>query len=185
LRSNPLRLVCASVADEIQTDACTARKHFEEGGYAMNLLKRSIVTAMVLLIGLAGAVAAQSVYRHSEKEMKDLLKTIDKQAETFRGSLKSALDHSDIDDSKQEDRINDFVKGFEEATEKLKHHYNDKNTASSDAEEVLRRSARIDSFMERHHLTPRVESDWAALRKSLDTLAEAYSVSWSWSERRP
>jgi len=151
----------------------------------MNLLKRSIATALVFLIGLAGAVAAQSVYRLSEKEMKDLLSRIDKQAEKFRGSLKSALNHSDIDHSKQEDRINDFVKGFAEATEKLKHHYNDKNTASSDVEEVLRRAARIDSFMERHHLAPRAESDWAALRQSLDSLAEAYGVSWSWSERRP
>jgi len=151
----------------------------------MNMLKRSIVTAMVLIIGLAGAAAAQSVYRLSEKEMKDLLSRIDKQAEKFRGSLKSALNHSDIDHSKQEDRINDFVKGFEEATEKLKHHYNDKNTASADVEEVLTRAARIDSFMDRHHLSPRAESDWAALRQSLDTLAEAYSVSWSWSDRRP
>lgn len=151
----------------------------------MNVLKRSIVTAMVLLIGLAGAVAAQSVYRLSEKEMKDLLSRIDKQAETFRSSLKSALNHSDIDHSKQEDRINDFVKGFEEATEKLKHHYNDKNTASSDVEEVLRRAARIDSFMERHNLSSHAESDWAALRKSLDTLAEAYTVTWTWGERKP
>jgi hypothetical protein len=151
----------------------------------MNLLKHSIVTAMVLLIGLAGGVAAQSVYRLSEKEMKDLLSHIDKQAAKFRGSLKSALNHSDIDHSKQEDRINDFVKGFEEATERLKHHYNDKSTASSDVEEVLRRAVRIDSFMERHHLSPRAESDWAALRQNLDSLAEAYNVSWSWSERKP
>ena len=150
----------------------------------MNSLKRSIVTAIVLLIGLAGGAAAQSVYRLSEKEMKDLLSRIEKQAETFRGSLKSALDHSPIDDSKQEDRINDFVKGFEKATEKLKHHYNDKNTASADVEEVLTRAARIDSFMERHQLSPRAESDWAALRESLDNLAQAYNVSWTWSEHR-
>src|SRR6185295_19641706 len=117
----------------------------------MNLLKRSIVTLLVLLVGLAGVVTAQSVYRLSEKEMKDLLGRIDKQAEKFRGSLKSSLNHSDIDHSKQEDRINDFVKGFEQATERLKHRYNDKNTASSDVEEVLTRAARIDSFMERHH----------------------------------
>lgn len=151
----------------------------------MYLLKRTIVTAMVLLIGLSAAVAAQSVYRLSEKEMKDILSRIDKQAATFRDSLKSALDHSDIDDSKQEDRINDFVKGFEKATERLKHRYNDKNTASSDAEEVLRRAARIDSFMERHDLSTRAESDWAALRQSLDTLAQAYNVTWNWTERRP
>ena len=150
----------------------------------MNSIKRSLTIAMILLIGLSTSAAAQSVYRISEKEMKDLLSRIDKQAEAFRGSLKSALNHSDIDHSKQEDRINDFVKEFENATEKLKHHYSDKNTASADVEEVLTRAARIDSFMERHHLSPRAESDWAALRKSLDTLADAYQVSWNWSEHR-
>lgn len=150
----------------------------------MNSIKRSLTIAMILLIGLSTSAAAQSVYRISEKEMKDLLSRIDKQAEAFRGSLKSALNHSDIDHSKQEDRINDFVKEFENATEKLKHHYSDKNTASAEVEEVLTRAARIDSFMERHHLSPRAESDWAALRKSLDTLADAYQVSWNWSEHR-
>jgi len=151
----------------------------------MNSIKRSLTIAMILLIGLAtSAVATQSVYRISEKEMKDLIARIDKQAGEFRGSLKSALNHSDIDHSKQEDRINDFVKGFENATEKLKHHYSDKNTAPADVEDVLTRAAHIDSFMERHHLSPRAESDWAALRKGLDTLADAYQVSWNWSEHR-
>jgi len=150
----------------------------------MNLIKHSFVATTVLLIALAGNVAAQSAYRLSEKEMKDLLSRIDKQAATFRSSLKSALNHSRIDDSKEEDRINDFVKRFEQATERLKHRYNDKSTASSDVEEVLSRAARIDSFMERHHLSPRAESDWAALRQNLDALAEAYNVSWSWTERK-
>ena len=151
----------------------------------MKLIKHSFVAGMVLLIGLAGSVAAQNPYRLSEKEMKDLLARIDKQAERFRGSLKSALNHSRLDDTKQEDRINDFVKGFEEATERLKHRYGEKNSASSDVEEVLRRAARIDNFMERHHLSPRAESDWAALRQNLDALADAYGVTWSWTERQP
>jgi len=138
----------------------------------------------VLLIGISASVSAQSAYRLSEKDMKDLLSRIDKQAATFRSSLKSALNHSQIDHSKQEDRINDFVKGFEQATEKLKHHYDSKSSASSDVEEVLRRAARIDEFMERHHLSPRAESDWAALRTNLDALAQAYDVTWSWTERK-
>ena len=150
----------------------------------MNTIRHSFVTAIVLLIGIAMNVSAQSAYRLSDKEMKDLLSRIDKQAATFRSSLKSALNHSRFDDSKQEDRINDFVKGFEQATERLKHHYDSKSSASSDVEEVLRRAVRIDDFMERHHLSTRAESNWAALRANLDALAQAYGVSWSWTERR-
>ena len=151
----------------------------------MNLVKQTALAALVLIsVGLLGAVQAQEhAYRLSDREMRELLSRIDKQAEKFRGSLKSALNHSRFDDSKTEDRINDFVKGFESATERLKHQYNEKRSASGEAEEVLNRAGRINEFMERHHLSPKAESDWAALRSNLDELASAYNVSWSWTER--
>jgi hypothetical protein len=154
----------------------------EKGGKIMNLTWRSLITTIVLVIGLAGIAAAQAS-RLSEKEMKDLLGRIDKQAEAFQSSLKHSLDHSRIDDTKREDRINDFVKDFQKATDRLKERYNDKNTASSVVEEVLTRAARIDEFMSRHQLSPRAENDWAGLRDNLDTLAEAYAVTWSWDRR--
>src|SRR5258708_1832401 len=149
----------------------------------MKIMRITVVAAMVLLIGLAGNIRAQEPYRLSEREMKDLLSRIDKQSEIFRGSLKRAMNHSRLDETKAEDRINDFVKGFTEATERLKHRYSDKRTASADVEEVLNRAARIDEFMTRHQLSPRAESDWAALRTNLDSLAEAYGATWSWTDR--
>jgi hypothetical protein len=136
----------------------------------------------LVIVAFSVGVSAQHPSRLSEKELKDLLARMDKQAESFRSSLKSALNHSDIDHSKAEDRINDFVKGFEEATERLKHKFSDEHSASSEVEEVLRRAERINSFMLRHELSPKAESDWAALRSSLDSLAEAYGVSWTWPE---
>jgi len=121
-------------------------------------------------------------YRMSDREIKDLLHQIDRQAEAFRGSLKSALSHSRFDDTKAENRINDFVKDFEHSTERLKERFDDKRSASTEVEEVLNRAARIDTFMQNNRLSARAESDWAALRRSLDTLADAYSVSWSWKD---
>lgn len=149
----------------------------------MKMLKLTVLLAAAVLIAVAGSVRAQEAYRLSEREMKDLLSRIDKQSEVFRGSLKRAMNHSRLDDTKAEDRINDFVKEFTEATERLKHRYSDKRTASSDVEEVLNRAARIDDFMTRHQLSPKAESDWAALRANLDSLAEAYNVTWSWTDR--
>ena len=149
----------------------------------MKIMRITVVAAMVLLIGLAGNIRAQEPYRLSEREMKDLLSRIDKQSEIFRASLKRAMNHSRLDETKAEDRINDFIKGFTEATERLKHRYSDKRTASADVEEVLNRAARIDEFMTRHQLSPRAESDWAALRTNLDSLAEAYGATWSWTDR--
>ncbi|HMG36269.1 MAG TPA: hypothetical protein VKM94_20190 [Blastocatellia bacterium] len=158
-------------------------------------IKALTITAVAILFGVAmnvkaldyprsvsGSNAQEHPYRMSEREIRDLLRQIDRQAETFRASLKNALHHSQFDDTKAEDRINDFVKGFEHSTERLKERFNDKRSASIEVEEVLNRAARIDTFMGNHRLSSRAESDWAALRSSLDRLAEAYGVSWSWRE---
>jgi Rad3-related DNA helicase len=149
----------------------------------MKIMKITVLTVVAILVGLAGSIRAQEAYRLSEREMKELLSRIDKQSEVFRGSLKRAMNHSRLDDTKAEDRINDFVKDFSEATDRLKHRYSDKRTASADVEEVLSRAARIDDFMTRHELSHQAESDWAALRSNLDSLADAYNVTWSWTDR--
>ena len=140
----------------------------------------AIATAAVLL-ALAINVKAQHPYRLSEKEMKSLMERIEKGADKFRHSLDSALDHSRLDHSKTEDRINDFVKGFEQATEHLKSRFDDDRSAASTVEEVLRRASQIDGFMRSHEVRAGAQSDWSDLRRNLDELAAAYNVSWDWS----
>ena len=148
----------------------------------MNLIKSVVAIAAVgILFGLAAEVQAQHAHRRSEKEMKELLERFEKSADKFRHSLDAALDHSSLDNTKAEDRINDFVKGFEQATDRLKGRFGDDRSAASAVEEVLRRAARIDDFMISHEIRSRAQSDWSALRGNLDELAAAYSVSWNWT----
>jgi hypothetical protein len=120
-------------------------------------------------------------YRVSQQEMKKLMERIEKHSDNFRASLDEALDKSHFDGSKREDNINNFVKDFEVATDNLKDRFSDDYSAVGAASEVLRRSARIDNFMQRHALTPRAKSDWGVLRADLDELARAYNVSMSWN----
>jgi len=98
----------------------------------------------------------------------------------FRHSLKDAVSHSRFDDTAAEGDIERYVKEFEVATDRLKDHFSKKQTASGDAEEVLRRGAAIDGFMRRFSLSSRAQSDWSALRGNLDELARAYGVTWNW-----
>ena len=139
------------------------------------------IIAAVCLIGQSGAAKAQQSYRLTEKEMKNLLSQIDRGAERFRNSLDKMLDVSTLDGTKEEDNINSFMKEFTAATEHLKHRFDDKQSASGDVEEVLRRAARIDSFMARRGMNSRALEDWNALRRDLDELANAYNVSWDWA----
>jgi hypothetical protein len=139
------------------------------------------LAAAVSLAGLFATADAQLPYRMSERELKALLTRIDKGAEVFRRSLDKSLDKSRFDGTRAEDDINKFVKDFVDATDTLKSRFNDDRTAAASVEEVLRRGASIDNFMLRHRLRPRAQSDWQYLRASLDELARAYNVSWSWA----
>jgi hypothetical protein len=121
-----------------------------------------------------------SAYRLTDEQVKTLLDRIERDSETFRKSLDDALDKSRFNSTGAEDDINAFVKGFEEASDRLEDRFDKKQSAAGDAEEVLRRAARIDAFMRTHSLTPRAQEDWQKLRADLDEIAAAYSVEWRW-----
>lgn len=121
-------------------------------------------------------------YRITDDQVKNLLERIEKGADSFRGSLDDALGKSRFDDTRAEDNINQFVRNFEAATDRLESRFDDNRSASASVQEVLRRAGAIDNFMRRysHTLTPRAHGDWTSLRRNLDELAQAYAVSWRW-----
>ena len=101
--------------------------------------------------------------------------------DAFRSSADSALDETDLDNTRQGERLNRLRKSFEEATDRLKDRFDDDNQAPGLAQGVLQSAARIDRFMSRHPMTARAQSDWAAVRADLDALALAYNVTWTWT----
>jgi hypothetical protein len=120
------------------------------------------------------------VDRVGDKDVKSLLGRVESRADRFRQSVDAALDHSEINGTGYEDEINRYMKDFARATDKWKSHFDDHDTAAADATEVLGRAREIDRFLAAHPLSDRVQTDWTDLRATLDELARAYNVSWSW-----
>jgi hypothetical protein len=143
-------------------------------------ISRLLPGLVLALVWLVPPAPAQAPYRISDKEMERLLKDIEKGAETFRSKLKNALDHSAIDDTRAEKEIKRLLADFDKAAEKLKDKYSEKNSASSVVEEVLRRAAMLDRFMEAHPFAPDAAASWVVLRGKLDELARAYGVTMDW-----
>ncbi|MFL6276371.1 MAG: hypothetical protein ACJ74G_14370 [Blastocatellia bacterium] len=147
----------------------------------MKTITRIVTIAALMFIGgLANAAQAQHPYRLSEGDLRGLMSRLERDSDQFRKSLDSSLDHSRLDGSRAEDRINDFVKGFEEATDRLKDRFDDNHSAGSTVQEVLDRAAAIDRFIANHRVTGRAYDDWMRVRADLDELASAYTVAWNW-----
>lgn len=146
----------------------------------MKNLAFSLALAAASLLLLASVAAqAQYSYRLNDRQVKYLLERIEKETEKFRSSLKDALKRSRFEGTRSEDNINQLVKDFEKATERLKDRFNETKSAAGYVEELLRQAANIERFMQRTQLAPRAQDDWIKLRNSLDELARAYSLSWS------
>jgi hypothetical protein len=134
---------------------------------------------MTLVPNAGGQVSGQP-YRVSDREVGRLLDRIRSKTNTFRDSLKKALNNSRLDRTQREENINDFVKAFEEETRRLDDHFHKHKSTTADVDSVLHRAARINTFMVLHPLDARVQGDWANLRADLQLLANAYNVSWQW-----
>jgi hypothetical protein len=78
-----------------------------------------------LLVPNTGQASAQA-YRLNDKELEKTIRQIEKQSDTFRSSLDSALDKSRFNDTRREDDINEFVKAYYQATKRLHDNFNEK-----------------------------------------------------------
>ena len=129
------------------------------------------------------SAASQTVpARVNDNQIKQLLKTIGQKADRFDNGLDRAFVNSTYDAGRGKDEIRQSVKDFKQATDRLRDRVNGRQANTLDAEEVLRRGASIDSFMQRYQLSAQAEQNWALLRGDLDKLAGAYNVARGWSD---
>ena len=112
--------------------------------------------------------------------VRQIIRNLETDTDTFKGSLDRALDHSPLDGTRSEDEINEYVKQFEHATDKLKDKAEDQKYAPNLAREVLLRGRSINSFMRKHQLSQDANNDWARVRNDLTLLAHGYRINWRW-----
>jgi hypothetical protein len=138
------------------------------------------LVALLALVSSATAQVSGQPYRVTDREVGRLLDRVKSKTETFRDSLKKALNNSRIDRTQREENINDYVKAFEDETKRLDDHFHHHKSTAADVESVLNRASRINTFMILHPLDQRAQGDWTTLRADLELLANAYSINWQW-----
>jgi len=123
------------------------------------------------------SLAQRTVVRTNVRQ---IIRNLETDTDMFKGSLDRALDHSPLDGTRSEDEINEYVKQFEHATDKLKDKAEDQKYAPNLAREVLLRGRSINSFMRKHQLSQDAKNDWARVRNDLTLLAHGYRINWRW-----
>lgn len=110
------------------------------------------------------------------RSLKALLNRIESRTNSFRNSLDQALDRSRLNGSQREDNINQLVREFEDATNRLRERSNGNQRIDNELQELLRRASRIDNFMRRQRLGNRAENEWVSIRRDLSVLSRMYNI---------
>ena len=113
-------------------------------------------------------------------DVRQIIRNLETDSDTFKSSLDHALDRSPLDGTRAEDEINEYVKQFEHATDKLKDKAEDHRYAPNLAREVLVRGRSINTFMRKHQLGGDATNDWVRVRDDLTLLAHGYRINWHW-----
>lgn len=135
------------------------------------------VLILVTLLTMSTLAQRTTVIRTNVNQ---IIRNLETDTDTFKSSLDKALDHSALDGTQAEDEINEYVKQFEHATDKLKDKAEDQKYAPNLAREVLIRGRSINTFMRKHRLGGDAENDWARVRNDLSQLAAGYRINWRW-----
>jgi hypothetical protein len=117
--------------------------------------------------------------RANDHDVKQVIAQLEKHAQLFHFSLTSAPDVEWLAGARGTGGIDRFVTGFADATRQLRQHHGRGLVVTGRVDEVLRRGASIDSFMEHHRSPNQVEQDWFTVRRDLETLARTYNVIWN------
>ena len=163
------------LSERAQNDWSTLRASLDDLAAAYNVTWRWEGLAVLTPTTVVTGTPVGLPYRLSDKEVERILHRIEQQSGKFRGSLDSALDRSNLNDTSREDDINAFIKEFDQEVKRLHDRFDEHKSVAADVQAVLDRAARIDNFMRRRGLTEKAQREWSALRVN-EQLAEAYSV---------
>jgi hypothetical protein len=154
----------------------------------------SIFAAAVLALCLPALAAAQGYpdwgrnrndnYRYDSRYLKDSINRLDRLAKDFERDLDRALDHSRVDGTQREDRINAQGHDFRRAVSSLKSNFGngrDLNRSRDEAQRVLDEARQFDRLGRSRAIDNRVASEWSQIQRELSIISDAYGLGYGYN----
>jgi hypothetical protein len=151
----------------------------------------TIFAAAMLALCLPVLAAAQGGYgypdygrnrnygRYDERYVKDSIQRLDRLARDFERDLDRALDHSRVDGTRREDRINAQGHDFRRAVSDLKSSFGngrDLNRSRDEAQRVMQEARQFENIGRMRNIDNRVASEWSQIQRELNVIADAYGL---------
>ena len=134
-------------------------------------------SAVLMLLVVSGAVNAQR--RFEKRDVERFLRNVEQRSEVFAKQFDKSLDNSRLDGSRREDELNRKARELRSAVKDLRKDFDRRDNWLENKDNVRRCvdiASEINVAMKRNRFGAATESNWAALRRDLNTLARAYDL---------
>jgi hypothetical protein len=158
--------------------------HVEKGDKMRNQYGRIFITltsvfALVALCAVSGA--AQRRYRprpYTKAQVDEVIRRVENRTDSFVRLFDNSLDHSRLDGTRREDRLNERARALEQATNELRRRFDRTESYYDTRPEVnrcLNLATEIDKVM-RRRMGGNTEEQWRMVRAELNALADVYGL---------
>lgn len=137
------------------------------------------VTAILLCVTGTSIFAQTRSARVTDRQVSNLLLTLQRDSDNFRDVVSTALDRSSWNGTRTEDEIQGYVNDFRSSSDTIKSDFQNRRSINADISDALNRAANIDRFLQQYRLNAQVSTAWARVQSDLNTLASYYNVSYN------
>ena len=142
--------------------------------------KLSVFSALLFVTFNVAAQPREARGRlYTKADVDRIIKRVETSSDKFKKEFDKALDRSRLNNTNREDRLNQYAKDLEHATDELRSQF-DRNDKWIDNKEQVRTclslASRLNVAMRNRRLGPKVESRWVTVRYDLNTLADVYNL---------
>ena len=151
----------------------------------MNRSKHILSVLVLFALGLV-AMSAQAQRRPNgttDRQVSVILQRLEQSASRFHNSLNLVLVNGRVDETRPQNDINSFEPAFASAIDQFRENFKRRQEGEADVRNILQKAALVNGFMTRNRLNAPAQNDWATVRNNLNTLANAYGVSWQWNRQ--
>ena len=143
----------------------------------MRAIRKTIFMALLATLLTAGVAATgMAQFGTSDPAVRDLVRRIQTRTDSLQRAVQNASDRNNYPIAD----INRMVLEFETALNQLDRRLGTRRATSSDAQVVLDRAARIDSFFTSNRLGAGSRREWQNIRADVEQLASFYNLTSPW-----
>ncbi|HJQ33682.1 MAG TPA: hypothetical protein VJ866_15975 [Pyrinomonadaceae bacterium] len=116
---------------------------------------------------------------YDRRQLRDLARRIDDRSRDLQRDIDRALDHSRVNGTNREDRINDEARDFRNAASRFRGVAGDSNDlyrSRDEARNLLDQASQLNRVLSRVRNDGRTQSDWNQLRSDLRRVADIYNL---------